>query len=296
MFLLVSWKNSLNLLIKPNNAYLLFLVSLKAAFDGLRLLLPLIIGWFIGIVLVFFVKEFIFFEYFSGKSWGTSPHFYSFDYDHYTLLFLLLISLAVHPSVTKKRINSFFSFNSIKLYFAAMVMYMLLISLAVPPSVIRKTIFSFESIKLYYAAMIMYTLFPVSILCLGSFMVPALLLKDSVARDFMQQSLITYFLLALFAFSFLDADGNFWSRTALALKRTAKIIFYNAPVWIILFIFAYFIKFCILLLRYFLLNSVSEVIGVLFGIGMYMVSISVLVAIINTVYIKRVYGEKELYI
>ncbi len=247
MGILVSWKNSLNLL-KPNNAYLLFLVSLKAAFDGLCLLFPLIIiiGWFIVIILVFFVKGFIF-----------------FDYDHYSLLFLLLISLAVHPSVTRKTINSFFSFNSIKLYCAAMIMYML---------------------------------FPVSILCLRSFMVPALLLKDSVARDFMQQSLIAFFLLVLFAFSFLDADGNFWSRTALALKRTAKVIFYNAPVWIILFIFAYFIKFGILLLRYFLLNFVSQLVGSLFGIGMYMVSISVLVAIINTIYIKRAYNEKELYI
>ena len=253
MALLVHWKNSLNLL-KPNNAYLLFLVSLKAAINGLRLLFPFIVGWLIG----FFVSI-VFLGYAPINALTEVMSGFGF-------LYMMSLCFAIHPSVKRKTINSFFSFDFIKLY-----------------------IFILVGSALVFIPLSLFVLFLYSF-C-GRMERNAAIVADLVLGFIWNLLFISNLI-----FLVLDAEGGFWSRTVLALKRMAKVICYNAPVWIILLIFTWIIKLGTLLLQNFLLNTISEFASVLFGIGMYIVCVPVLIAIINTIYIKRVYDEKELYV
>ncbi len=249
MGILVSWKNSLNLL-KPNNAYLLFLVSLKAAFDGLRLISPFLLGALIARFAHLLYDSFIDFGYVSLETLAEASVRYPFSRSPlYAYIYLFLVAITVHPSVRKKTANSIFSADNLKLYFVFL------------------GITGITEIVLIF-----------------------------IKPDLFYQSLVYSFGILLFIFSFLDAAGSFLNRLMLSLKRTAKVVYYNIPVWIILLIFAYFIRSGIRMFQCFLLNNVSEIAGSLFGIGMYIIGAAVLVAIINTVYIKRVYDEKELYI
>lgn len=266
MALLVSWKNSLNVL-KPNNAYLLFLVSIKAAFDGLRLIFPLIVGWIIGGLLVFLFKNFVFFGYVSRDAWAKVPFLYISQCNYHIFLFLILVSFAIHPSAKRKTISSVLSFDFLKVYFVSLGFFVL-----------------FELFVWFFCSYVFSGFYDSSVL---------------LESDFVNQLLIVYFFMPILFFSLLDAgagNNHLFKRTVLALKRTAKVVFYNAPLWIVLGIFAYLIKLVIFASQCFLLNSISEAVSVLFGIGMYIVCIPVLIAIINTIYIKRVYDEKELYV
>ncbi len=270
MFLLVSWKNSLNLLIKPNNAYLLFLVSFKAAIEALRLILPFIVSWFI----VFFIAM-VFLGYTSIAVLADPPLLFGW-------LYLLSLCFAVHPSLKRKTMNSFFSFYFMKLYFFSLILIFLFSAIILVMSLFFSLVFNFLFLRFL----------------LGWTKCDALIVGDSIGQ-FIGSCLLLILgeFYRIFIFSLLDADGNWLGSIALALKRTAKVVFYNAPIWIILFIFAYFISSAISLFQHYLLTTVSETVSALFSICIRdMVYLPICVAVNNTIYVKRVYDEKELYV